>query len=78
MSLHYIALLVTISASCNVMGTTLCTMSEKSLALYRDSYRNFGLGEERSSACWGVGGGGVFSVIFPLKKRVEAASLDCY
>ena len=25
---------------------------------FRDSYRNFGLGWERSSACWGGGGGG--------------------
>ena len=32
----------------------------------RDSYRNFGLGRERSSACWGGGG---FSVIFPVKKK---------
>ena len=31
---------------------------QESYLLSRDSYRNFGLGWERSSACWGGGGGG--------------------
>ena len=44
----------------------------------RDSYRNFGLGWERSSACWGGGGGGVFSVIFPVKKKEGISNEDCY
>ena len=43
----------------------------------RDSYRNFGLGWERSSACWGGGGGGGALCDIPRKKK-SISNEDCY